>query len=222
MKNLKRKPYLLLLCIASLLSGCMHTKYSHYNDGETPEMPTSRVVKFEINDRFYQEPPKCVTVLPVKGMGGANFRNSVGATTARHLFQKVNRVIGPYERTALEKKLAYDLTYTRDRRQFSKHMNCEYFVQVTVLEATKTYAVVWAQQLIHLKIKLHGLAKEKFIWRASHSVTRENGGLPLSPFSLGSAIIKAGKSHGETDTFSSMLDDGIRRMFVKLPDTRLY
>jgi len=213
---------LIAVCGFLTLNGCMYTNYTKFGERDQSKSPIARVVQFETTERLFQKPPNCITVLPVKGMGDRAFRKTVGATVARHLYQKVNRIIGPFEREALEKKLAYDLTLINDRKRFSEYKKCRYFAQVTVQEASKTYAIVWAHQSVHLNVRIHGFNKRNIIWRASHTVTRGDGGLPLSPFSLGSALITAGKAHSEPDTFPSMLDDGIRRMLVKFPDTRIY
>ena len=212
----------IVYCGLLALNGCMYTNYTQFRGDDQSQSPVARVVKFETTEGFFQQPPNCITVLPVKGLGDHIFRETVGATVARHLYQKVKRIIGPYERSALEKKLAFDLTTISDRKRFSSYVKCQYFAQVTVHEASKTYAIVWAQQSVQLNIKVHGFDQKKLIWRASHKVSRGDGGLPLSPFSLGSAIITAGRANNEPETFPSMLDDGVRRMLVKFPDTRIY
>ena len=212
----------IVYCGLLALNGCVYTNYTQFRENDKAQTPIARVVEFETTEGFFQKPPNCITVLPIKGTGDHIFKETVGATVARHLYQKVNRIIGPSERMTLEKKLAYDLTETNDRKRFSSHVKCQYFAQVTVHEASKTYAIVWAQQSVQLNIKVHGFDQKDLIWRASHRVSRGDGGLPLSPFSLGSAIITAGKANNEPETFPSMLDDGVRRMLVKFPDTRIY
>ncbi len=182
----------------------------------------AKVVKFETTDLFFRAPPNCITVLPVEGMGRPGFRKAVGTTVARHLFQKVKRTIGPFERESLERALVFDLDNSSDRKQFSIQKDCPYFARVRVNQVNKTYALVWAEQTIDLNIKVHGYDENDIIWQASHIVNRGDGGLPLSPLSLGAAVFTAGRAHSKTDTLPSMLDDGMRRMFVKFPDTRIY
>ena len=215
-------PYMNILCGLLFLSSCTQTHYADHLDKNSAPPFMAEMVKFRTTERFFLQPPNCVTVLPVKGMGKPEFKKLVGITVARHLYQKVKRTIGPFERNSLERSLAFDLDNNLDRKQFSIQKDCAYFAQVRVNHVSKAYALVWAEQTIDLNIKVHGYDENDMIWQASHIVNRGDGGLPLSPFSLGAAVFTAGRAHRKADTLPSMLDDSMRRMFVKFPDTRIY
>ena len=90
------------------------------------------------------------------------------------------------------------------------------------LDVDKTYALVWTQQILDLGLRIHGHDEEMLLWRASHRASRGDGGLPLSPISLGTALFSAGRAHNDHGTVPSMVDDSFRRMLKKFPDTRHY
>ena len=91
-----------------------------------------------------------------------------------------------------------------------------------IKNADRTYVLVWTQKYLNLSLSIHSDDEKKLIWRAAHQASRGDGGLPLSPLSLGAALFSAGRAHNDQDTFPSMVDDSFRRMLIKFPDTRQY
>ena len=204
------------------LGGCMQTSYSGYENptGEVPGL--SRNVRFEVTDAFYRDPPTCLTVLPVGGVDNDRVTRMVELAAARHLSGKVKRVIGPRERLDLERRLAFDLQVSDDRRRFAGQQRCLHFAQPVLAAVDQSYALVWAQRQVEITLRIHGVNVDQLLWRASHRASRGDGGLPLSPLSLGAAMFSAGRAYNDPDSLPSMVDDSFRHMLKTLPDTRPY
>ena len=211
-----------ILGIIVSLNGCSQTTYSGFESsgGTTPFQ--SRMVRFEMSDWYFRDPPDCITVLPVKDVDDRRFTGMVEEAVARHLSGKIKRIIGPVERQNLERRLAFDLGNVGDRRRFTGQMQCRHYAQPEINNVENTYALVWAEKNLDLGLRIHGYDDKILLWRASHRASRGDGGLPVSPFSLGTALFSAGRAHNDRDMFPSMVDDSFRRMLKKLPDTRQF
>jgi hypothetical protein len=220
--GVKRSLYIHILAGFLMLGGCSQTVYTGYENSKDAAPLLSRVVKFETQDAFFREPPTCITVLPVLYSGDRQFKFLVEEAVARYLSVKAERIIGPLERQKMERRLALDLEEVSDRQIFTKQLRCKHFAQPEIRHVETTYALVWAQRKLELGLQIHGYERKNLLWKASHLASRGDGGLPLSPFSLGSALFAAGREHQDKDTLPSMIDDSFRRMLIKLPDTRQY
>jgi len=213
--------FIIGIVLIALLSGCYTTQYSKFGEQNTSELPIGKIVRYDIQDKFFRNPPDCIAVMPVSGYGPPDLKRLVAKTVARHLMQKVPRVISPSERNMIAVKQALDLSDKNDREVFIEKAKCSHFAQLNINKVDDTYALVWASKSIGISIKIVSNGHSIPIWQAAHLVSRGDGGLPLSPFSIGAAMVKAGISHGETDTYPSMVDDCVRKMFIKFPDIRL-
>ena len=213
---------LCLMGVVLSLGGCVQTSYSGYENPAGGVPGLSRNVRFEVTDAFYRDPPICLTVLPVSGVDDDRVTRMVELAAARHLSGKVKRVIGPRERQGLERRLAFDLQVSGDRRRFASQQRCPHFAQPVLAAVNESYALVWARRQVEITLQIHGISGDQLLWRASHRASRGDGGLPLSPLSLGAAMFSAGRAHSDTDSLPSMVDDSLRRMLKTLPDTRPY
>jgi len=220
-----------VLILSISLAACAQTSYQTYErvSSGTPTLEggiSSRKVTYEINKSFYRNPPTCIVVLNAIGSVRARHRHLVERVAARHLRGKIAHVIGPDERRALERRLGYDLANSRDLRDFSesKHnqVRCDHFVQIKVKGLEESYAFIWSHRRIHISMNITSIKSSESVWRAEHVASRGDGGLPLSPFSLGTAAFRAGQLYGDKDVFPSLIDDVYRRMLVTLPDVRSY
>jgi hypothetical protein len=203
-----------------LLSGCVRTTHSAYDSGGEKTQAFERQVRFDVRDRFYRDPPRCTTVLSVQGAGPAGFKEQVARAAARHFSGKVERVIGPFGRQRLTRRLAFNLSHPGDRRHYASRMRCGHFVGPTVDPVEESFALIWAGPNIGLSLTLTGVEREDILWRGSHQTTRGDGGLPISPLALGGAMIRAARARGDTDQVPSMIDDVLRRMLKTVPDVR--
>ena len=217
--NITRLIFPLLLVL--IFSGCSQTKYTGYKENTARESPLSRIVTFKIYDQFYENSPTCVTILPTKGYKKTIIWRKVEESFARHLTGKVDRVISPQERDYLERELGLDLENSGDRKQFGKLSGCNHYAQVKIEELQNMYALVWSQRKLTISLKMHPWNSNNILWEANHTASRGNGGIPLSPLSLGGALFNAGKEQADAEIMLSMIDDSFRRLLRKIPDTRM-
>lgn len=208
----------LLLAGALALSACVQITYAAY-DG-TPEQwsPFERKVHYRVDRAYYNDPPFCVVVTPSARAVDPVIAALVEAALARHLSQKVPRVVGPRMRDRFARQNAFDLDDGEDRRRFARQANCPAYLTWRLLHRGDDYAIVWAQRRIGLTLRLTRARDDTPLWRASHTALRWDGGLPLSPLSAAFAAAEAARLHQDQDVLPSLIDDVLRRMFVTLPE----
>ncbi len=209
------------------LSGCLQTTYRSYDtSSNSNKSPDARTVKYEVSKAYYRAAPDCVIVLPARGKAKAKDKILIERAAARHLRGKIEHVIGPEERRRLTRRLALDLTNPTDRRYFAGYRYrgrvCRFLAIPSIRGIEQNFALIWASRRVHLGLEIISGLSGDSLWRGEHSTDRSDGGLPLSPFSLGSAAIRAGRLNGDQDMLPSMIDDVFRRILVTLPDTRSY
>ena len=206
--------------IALTLSACTTTTYQSHETKMPDTTLASRDVFFDVADRIYRDPPDCVTILSAPTGTPLDLAKIAEWAAARHLREKVQRVIGPRSRHKAEQNLALDLSDRQDQKRFAKIENCRFFLTIHEAISDDVYALVWSERSLTLALTIQRARDGAVVWRATHSASRSDGGLPLSPFSLGGAAIRAGMLHGDQEALPSLLDDAMRRMFVTLPDMR--
>ena len=214
-----------ILACAVALASC-RTEYRAYgerpvtNDAATIETLDRRQVFFRVERAFYRDPPQCVVVLPASdgraaGKASARIENAV----ARHLRDKVSRVIGPMRRDRAVRRLALDLNNAGDRRRFGQIERCDVFVRWRTIESSSGYFLIWSRRDFGLDIEMFR-ETDKTLWKASHVARRSDGNLPLSILSAPLAIYEAGRFSTDQDMLPSMIDDTLRRLVASLPDVR--
>lgn len=210
------RPVLVLL----VLAGCMATSYGPYTEAPADPSFLERRVAFQVDRAFYKDPPSCATILPLRRAPSARLATMIESALARHLSQRLPRVIGPPERRRRARRLAVDLSHPEDRRAFARAADCPAFVQGTLYQAIDDYAVVWARRGFGLQVTLTRAGDETVLWQARHLAMRADGGVPLSPVSAALAGFNAARFHADTDMEESLADDVVRRIAASLPDVR--
>jgi len=221
----RRRPWttmVLALLQTGLLGACVNTEYVDW--GAAPDEPPlgPRQVEYVLDTEFYRDPPFCAVVLPIRVNGRpVDFSDVIERTLARHLAGRLDRVIGPQERDHLERKLAVDLSDDRDRRIFARLQRCGHMVEAEPWRDGDTYALFWSEARIGLDVRMRRARDGFVVWRARHTATRTEGGLPTSFLSAAFNLFAAGSQHADPDVRLSVADDAVRRIVVSLPDTRL-
>ena len=210
------RPVLVLL----VLAGCMATSYGPYTEAPAESSFLERRVAFQVDRAFYKDPPSCATILPLHRAPSARLAATIERALARHLSQRLPRVIGPPERRRRARRLAVDLSHPEDRRAFARAADCPAFVQGTLYQVSDDYAVVWARRGFGLQVTLTRAGDETVLWKARHLAMRADGGVPLSPVSAALAGFNAARFHADTDMEESLADDVVRRIAASLPDVR--
>lgn len=214
-----------------LLGACAETRYVEgATESDSASLHTVRTVRYDLRDAYLAQAPECVAVLPLEAAAGTpdETANFIEAAAARHLSQRVARVIGPRERAHWSRRLAVDLSHPGDRNRFLSATGCDAFLRPTLMADDDFYLVVWSRRSIDLRLHVMrpanpavaGDGKEETLWIARHAASRGDGGLPISPVSAGIAAMEAGGHQSDHDIQPSLIEDAIRRMIVTLPDTR--
>jgi len=205
---------------ALALSACNTTTYHAYDSPVDVSTPISRDVRYAVADSFYRDPPDCAVVLAAPEEAQTALADIVERAANRHLREKLPRVISPGERQRVAQDLVLDLTNRRDTARFARMLNCRHIMRIHQAKADDTYAVVWSERQVTIELALHTARDGAVIWRAEHTASRGDGGLPLSPLGLGGAALRASLYHSDSEVIPSLVDDAMRRLFVTLPDVR--
>ena len=217
----KRRSLRLVLVagVVAALAACAETRYAAFNrgPGDDPVVPTARVVNYELSESFFRSPPSCVLVLPLTRPDDVEAALLVEESATRFLRERFDRVIGPHQRRADERRLAL-LTRTEEGRlAYLSAQNCDSYLQVQLEQIDAVYALFWSGRQIGLSATLLRARDDRLMWRASHTARRSDGSLPLSLLSLPFATYESTRFHLDRDIVPSMIDDVVRRMFSTLP-----
>ena len=214
-----------VLACAVALASC-RTEYSAYGqrpvtkDAATIETLEGRRVFFRVERAFYRDPPQCVVVLPASdGRAATKATARIENAVARHLRDKISRVIGPLRRDRAVRRLALDLNHAGDRRRFGQIERCDVFVRWRTIESSSGYFLIWSRRDFGLDVEMFR-ETDQTLWKASHVARRSDSNLPLSILSAPLAIYEAGRFSTDQDMLPSMIDDTLRRLVASLPDVR--
>ena len=210
-----------LLLVAGALSACMQTNYRDMDASAESATPFSRDVFYQVADAFHSDPPECVVVLSaVDASMPLGLAALIEQAIALRLGQKISRVIGPRERRAAERDLALDTRDEVDRRYLARTEHCPAYLEWRLKDIDDTHIFVWSRKQIGLEVRLARSADDAILWRAAHTTSRSDGGLPLSLMSLPLAAAEATIFNQDADQLPSMIGDVVRRLVVTLPDVR--
>lgn len=204
-----------------LVSGCHSTSYVNNQSYVESGQSVGRKVSFFIDDRLYQEPMDCITILSTRDSVNQEFLAPLSQMTenalGRNLYDKIGRVINAQEGRRLARERAYDLENILDRSLFAQDLGCKLFARAKFLKSGATFVGVWSQREIGLEVSIFTDEALPF-WTASHIARRSDGGVPLSLLSAPVSIFRAAAFQRDSDNVPSMIDDVMRRIFVTLPD----
>ena len=115
---------------ALVLAGCTEIAYvSHSNPEITSSNPEAnrsfgRQVDFHLARPFYEQPPKCVMVMPTRIKGQTvGVSPAIDDAVGRHLTSRFDRVISARHIAAKLRELAMDAEHKDDRRNLG-HFGC--------------------------------------------------------------------------------------------------
>lgn len=174
-------------------------------------------VNYQILGPFYRDPPDCVVVMKTKTETSVALAQPVGVALARHLGQKVDRVIFPRKRRALEKRLGLDLSNATDRQRFASQTRCRFYAVGQLYDVGDDYAGVFARKYVGVRVDLKRISDDALLWQAAHTVWRVDGGVPLSPIGAISGLASATLFKNDQEILPSLLDDVMRRLVRTLP-----
>lgn len=218
--NVRRWAAVLLISVATV--ACSQVQYRTDNNNPTEAtLPFERTVDYHVTRDFYDDPPRCAVIRPLRGGAAVTERGRlIEQAAARQLSFRLDRVIGPDYRDRLARELAVDLESESGGRRFANATRCDAALEISTDGPETTFALVWAAAKLELSLRLIRVRDGRELWRGRHAASRSEGTLPISPVSIPIGAFSAGRFHGDTDVFPSMADDVTRRILVSLPDTR--
>ena len=209
------------LCILGALgiSACTTTSYRTYQTPAPEQNALIREVVYHVDTELYASPPRCVVILPTNKDIDVEHTNLIERALVRHLRDSIPRVITIDERRELTRSLAVDLAEKQDRQAFARATSCEAHLTWNVLDAESQFLLFWSHRSLGLEVALIRSRDDMTLWKARHSASRSNGGLPLSPISAPISAYQAASLAGDADVTPSMIEDVIRRLFATLPES---
>ena len=208
-------PLCALLCV---LGGCYTTTYHPYDREPAGPAFLERQVAFEVTAAFYETPGDCIVVLPLQNLNDPPVRETIEAALARHLTERVPRVIAPAERQRLVRDLGLDLEDPAAWSHFAAATACHRGLATWLTQSREDYLLVWAQNSLGLEAALLHLKDRQLLWRARHTGQRSDGGLPLSPLSLVIESVSASGFVMDDEIQPALADEVARRLLTTLPD----
>jgi len=218
----------LALAGTTTLAACNSVSYVERGQLETVSpnaadaAPLGRQVDFHLSRAFYETPPDCVMVIPVKlpKTAAPELKGKINRAVARHLHGYMDKVISAGRVRTEARRRALDPGHKKDRRRLARALRCDSIMETETTGIDSLYAVVWTNLSVGLRLTLKRARDGQVLWRGAHTAERMDGGLPISIFGAGAGLFSAGKLAGDTDAVPSMIDDNLRRTLASLPDMR--
>jgi hypothetical protein len=208
----------LILILLIFISGCTRTEYKPYEGVERQPVNFSRTVHFYLSPEFEKAPPKCVVVFQPYSTSNSDLLERVEKSLVRHLSEKFSSVVGGKLRDEKAAYYAFDLKLPVDRINFARSIKCGSFLEFQVLQPKHTYMLVWSEIKLGLEVRLFRQHDSVQLWRASHIVSRSDGGLSLSLFGLAVNAYDANVFSADAEIIDSVSEDLVRRLMASLPN----
>lgn len=207
---------ILSLMMVLCLGACV-TAPSYQNVQKTEGEINARDVNYKVTGLFYRDPPDCVSVLPSVAKEHPAMGKALSIALARHLGEKVDRVIFPRKRHRIERENGYDLSEKGDRLRYSIKTKCRFYARAELYDLGDEYVGVFAEKHLGVRLDLYRIEDDKPIWQAAHTVWRADGGVPTSPIGLIGGVASATMFKADQEIMPSLIDDAMRRMIRTLP-----
>ena len=204
---------------AFAVNACTTTSYRTYQTPAPEQNPLIREVVYHVDSELYASSPRCAVILPTNKDIDAVRADLIEGALVRHLRDTIPRVIATGERQELTRSLAVDLAEKQDRRSFAAAASCETHLVWRVLEVESQYLLFWSHRAIGLEVALIRSHDDVTLWKARHTASRSDGGLPLSPISAPISAYQAANLAADADVTPSMVEDVVRRVFATLPNS---
>ena len=174
-------------------------------------------VNYKLSGLFYRDPPDCVSVMETKAENHPQMKSALSVALARHLGEKVDRVIFPRKRLEVEKRQGYDLKDKRDRLRYSVKTRCRFYARAELYDLGDDYVGVFAKKHLGVRVDINRFEDDQPLWQAAHTVWRADGGVPTSPIGLIGGVASATMFKADQEVMPSLIDDAMRRMVRTLP-----
>ncbi|SCA58259.1 conserved exported hypothetical protein [Candidatus Terasakiella magnetica] len=204
-----------LMIYSCLLCSCVTPQYrdASTHKGEVKALD----INYKVSGLFHRDPVDCVSVMKSKSVGDPKLGQMISIAFARHLGEKVDRVIFPRKRERMVKKQGYDLTHKGDRRRYSLYSKCRFYGVAELYDLGDDYVGFAAKKHVGVRLDIRRFEDDEPLWQAAHTVWRADGAMPLSPFSVIGGMTSATLFKNDREILPSLVDDAMRRMVKTLP-----
>lgn len=207
---------LLMSVIVLLLTSCVTTP-SYKKAGATTEPMQAGDVNYKLSSLYHRDPPDCVSVFESDAPDQPVMGKALSVALARHLGEKVDRVIFPRVRARIVQQQGYDLSDEKDRVRYASHTRCRFYARAVLYDLGDDYVGVFAKKHVGVMVQMMRIHDEEPVWQAAHTVWRADGGVPTSPLSLVGGVAQAAMFSADEEIIPSLIDDAMRRMMRTLP-----
>jgi len=210
------KTKLLLAGCLLLLNACVTApEYRKANDMKGELKATD--VNFQVLSGYYQDPPDCVVVMDANSHGHNETAKQVSVALARHLGEKIERIIFPRFRKEIEREQGFDLEDDMDRKRFSRKTRCRFYAVAELYDLGDDFVGVFAKKHVGVRVDIKRFSDNKSVWQAAHTVWRADGNVPFSPIGVLGGLASATMFKNDQEIIPSLIDDAMRRMVRTLP-----
>lgn len=210
--------FIMYILCGLTLSACTTTGYQDHSQGKVIKAEMKPMdVNFKISGQYYRDPPQCVAVMETKTGKHPVMGKMISVALARHLGEKIDRVIFPRKRASIARKMGYDLSNPKDKKRFSRYNKCRFYARAELYDLGDDYAVIFSKKHVGIKIDLMRFEDDEPVWQAAHTVWRADGGVPLSPIGMLGGMASAALFSSDADILPSLVDEAIRKMVHTLP-----
>lgn len=207
-----------ILLLAMLVSGCVTTP-SYKKAGATTEPMQAGDINYKLSGLYHRDPPDCVSVFESVAPDQPAMGKALSVALARHLGEKVDRVIFPRVRARIVQQQGYDLNDDKDRVRYASHTRCRFYARAVLYDLGDDYVGVFAKKHVGVMVQMMRIRDEEPVWQAAHTVWRADGGVPTSPLALVGGMAQAAMFSADEEIIPSLIDDAMRRMMRTLPVT---
>ncbi|WP_028880192.1 hypothetical protein [Terasakiella pusilla] len=207
---------LFMSVIVLLLTGCV-TAPSYKKAGATTEPMQAGDVNYKLSGLYHRDPPDCVSVFESDAPDQPVMGKALSVALARHLGEKVDRVIFPRVRARIAQQQGYDLNDATDRARYASHTRCRFYARAVLYDLGDDYVGVFAKKQVGVMVQMMRIQDEEPVWQAAHTVWRADGGVPTSPLALVGGVAQAAMFSADEEIIPSLIDDAMRRMMRTLP-----
>lgn len=163
----KKVRFLPILFSVCFLSGCATNYIDKSKQGSSTQNPLTDAVLFEVNPDLVNYEPRCINVLPFN-----DERASDKDADFRKAFHAQLSVTG-IRLVPLQAKVENSAAFA----------GCDLELRGKVVENRKLFLGVYSEYRAGAEVELIETKSQKYFWRASHTLVKRSGGVPLGIFS---------------------------------------
>jgi len=166
------------------------------------------------------EPIKCVFVVVPDGKRLDPVSIEIHDRLSVMLNQRIPKTINPQHVSQISRRMAVDPNTTSGELLIADATDCPYVARSTYQDLSYFYALVWGHAAATIHLSLSRAGNPAPLWESRQTVSRSNGGVPMTPVGVVTSAFQATMMFTEQDVGASIIDDALRQAIDELPDFR--